>query len=100
MIFCDCVQEWGRPSKSQEQDENQKEKKFYLKDFEIDKNTINVTIWTPYHSKTEDFFLRKQEELQKIQKFLNQGNSYKFKIRIEDKKMQGEEYEMEGPPSS
>jgi len=99
LIFCDCVQEWGRPSKSQDLDENQKEKKFYLKNIEITEDFVHVTLWAPYHSKTEDFFLKKQEELKKIQSFLKQGDTYKFKIRIEDKKGAAEDYEMEGPPT-
>lgn len=99
LIFCDCVQEWGRPSKSQDLDENQKEKKFYLKNIEIAEDCVHITLWAPYHSKTEDFFLKKQEELKKIQSFLKQGDSYKFKIRIEDKKGAAEDYEMEGPPT-
>ncbi|MDD1689767.1 MAG: hypothetical protein LUQ66_03815 [Methanoregula sp.] len=100
LIFCDCVQEWGRPSKSQDLDENQKEKKFYLKTIDINEEFVKITLWAPYHSKTEDFFLKKQEELKKIQRFLCQGDSYKFIIRIEDKKLKGEEYEMEGPPTT
>lgn len=99
LIFCDCVQEWGRPSKSQDLDENQKEKKFYLKAIDITDDFVQVTLWAPYHSKTEDFFLKKQEELKKIQSFLKQGDSYKFKIKIMDKKGAAEDYEMEGPPS-
>jgi hypothetical protein len=100
LIFCDCVQEWGRTSKSQDLYEKLKEKKFYLKNIDINEEYVKITLWAPYHSKTEDFFLKKQDELKKIQRFLCQGDSYKFIIRIEDKKLKGEEYEMEGPPPS
>lgn len=51
LIFCDNVQEWGRPCKSQDIEGDGKIKRFYLKDFECLSNPdeIKITIWTPNH---------------------------------------------------
>jgi hypothetical protein len=51
LIFCDNVQEWGRPCKSQDIEGDGKIKRFYLKDFECLSNpdVIKITIWSPNH---------------------------------------------------
>jgi len=51
LIFCDSVQEWGRPSKSQEEEEVEKIKRFDLKEFECrpNLNEVKITINTPNH---------------------------------------------------
>lgn len=98
LIFCDNIQEWGRPSQSQI--DEKRWKKFYLKDFKYDpKRGFDVTIWTPYHTKAKEFFKDKKTELGEIETFLQQPSGVKFAIRLEDKNHKGEDFEMEGPPS-
>ncbi|NVM55477.1 MAG: hypothetical protein HWN66_17350, partial [Candidatus Helarchaeota archaeon] len=98
LIFCDNVQEWGRPSQSAEKEE--KRKRFYLKDLKYDpKRGFDVTIWTPNHTKAEKFFRDKKTELEEIETFLQQPRAVKFAIRLEDKDHKGEDFEMEGSPS-
>lgn len=97
LIFCDNVQEWGRPSQSAKKEEK---KRFYLKDLRYDsKRGFDVTIWTPNHAKTEPFFKDKKTELGGIKTFLQQPSNIKFVIRLEDKDKVGEDFEMKGPPS-
>jgi len=114
LIFCDNIQEWGRPSKSksdhkgekriplhsQTDDEGKKWKKFYLKEIEFDsqKSIFDIIIWTPDHTKTEGFFINKREELKEIQTFLKQPSNIKFTIHLKDKDGEGEDFSMEGLP--
>lgn len=98
LIFCDNIQEWGRPSKSQVDGEEERWKKFYLKDIKYDpKKGFKITIWTPNHTKAEKFFKDKKTELGEIETFLQQPSGVKFAIRLEDKDHKGEDFEMEGP---
>lgn len=96
LIYCDSVQEWGRPSKSMEVEENKALNRFFLKDLEFDpQEGFNVTLRAPNHLKTDDFFKRKQTELRKIESFLKQPSYAKFTIRLEDKNHKGEDFEMQ-----
>ena len=97
LIFCDNIQEWGRPSQSRINEKEEKWKKFYLKDFKYDpKRGFDVTIWTPYHTKTEKFFKDKKTELGGIKTFLQQPAGVKFAIHLEDKNHKEEDFEMRG----
>ena len=97
LIFCDNVQEWGRPSQSAEKEEK---KRFYLKELKYDpKRGFDVTIWTPNHTKAEIFFSDKQKELKEIETFLQQPSDRKFAVRLEDKDGKGEDFIMQGSPS-
>jgi hypothetical protein len=51
LIFCDNVQEWGRPCKTEDNEGDGKIKRFYLKNFEChsNPNEIKITIWSPNH---------------------------------------------------
>lgn len=98
LIFCDNVQEWGRPSKSQEKEEHEKGKRFYLKEFICDPNGVKITIWTPSYTKREKFFQKKQTELRELQGFLQQTSTIKFTICLRDKDDKGEDFSMEGHP--
>ena len=76
LIFCDNIQEWGRPSESMVKDNEKRWKKFYLKNFSFNKTIgFDITIWTPNNTKCEKFFLDKQEQLKEIQMFLQQPSS-------------------------
>ena len=97
LIFCDNIQEWGRPSQSKIDDKEEIKKRFYLKDIKYDSTTgFYFTIWTPNHKKTRRFFEKKRIELGKTKTFLQQSSATKFVIRLEDKKHDGEDFEMQG----
>lgn len=98
LVFCDNIQEWGRPSQSQTNDEGKRRKRFYLKELKYDpQKGFEITIWTPKHTKAEPFFTDKQEELREIQSFL-QHSDRKFAVRLEDKDGKGEDFIMQGSP--
>lgn len=100
LIFCDNIQEWGRPLESEIAGEEERWKKFYLKDLKYEsKRGFDITIWTPNHTKAEEFFKDKKTELGEIETFLQQPTGIKFAVRLEDKNHKGEDFEMEGPPS-
>lgn len=94
LIFCDCVQEWGRPSKFQEDEKIEKWKRFYLKEFVLDSTRVNITLWTPKYTKGEKFFRDKQDELRELQNFLQPPPSVDFTIRLRDKDDKGEDFTM------
>ena len=97
LIFCDNIQEWGRPSQSKIDDKEEIKKRFYLEDIKYDSTTgFYFTIWTPNHKKTRRFFEKKRIELGKTKTFLQQSSATKFVIRLEDKKHDGEDFEMQG----
>jgi len=97
LIFCDSIQEWGRPSKSHREKESERGVKFYLQAMECDPKTgLDIIIRTPNDTKSEQFFKDKQDELRDIQFFLKQPPGRKFAIHLEDKNHEGEDFEMHG----
>jgi len=94
LIYCDNIQEWARPSKSKEF-ENEK-KVFYLKEFKNEDDEVKVTLWTPLYTKSQPFFKKKQKELQLLQDLLKQPPNTKFSIRLDDSKENGESFNMAG----
>jgi hypothetical protein len=80
LIFCDSVQEWGRPSKSEESAKENFGMKFYLKNFDCTQDKVDIKLWTPDCIKNHGFFSRKDKELKKVENFLTQpGNEKKDK---------------------
>lgn len=80
LIFCDAVQEWGRPL-------SDKKDRFYLERFKINKesSTKNVEIILRAYNHTEDNAIKeKQEELNDLKCFLT-SSKIKFKIILQDK---------------
>lgn len=99
LIFCDSIQEWGRPSKLQENGETERWKRFYLKEFTYDFKKVNITIWTPTYTKGEKFFKDKQDELRELQSFLQQPPAIEFTIHLRDKDDKGEDFTMLSSPN-
>lgn len=100
LVFCDNIQEWGRPSKSRAKKEGEREMKFRLQNIEGNSETgLDITIWTPKYIKTEQFFVDKQNELRTIQFFLKQPPDVSFTVHLKDKNGNGEDFTMQGPPS-
>ncbi len=97
LIFCDNVQEWGRPSKIVEKKIRDKTKRFLLQEFEFDtkKQKFRVCIKAPYHDKSAEFFDKKQGELRDLEVLIG-SNKPQFTIRLEDKDGAGEDFMMRG----
>jgi len=54
---------------------------FYLKDFTYDTaNTFTVTLWTPNHKRSEEFFVDKETELSEVSTFLQLGSEVNKQI--------------------
>lgn len=98
LIFCDSIQEWGRPYKSDEELMEERKEYFYLKEFAYDPSNreFNITLWSPNHKRGERFFASKEEELKEIRTFIQQPHHTKFTIRVEDEDGKGESYSMVG----
>jgi hypothetical protein len=94
LIYCDSIQEWARPSKSKEVETEKKI--FYLKDYLIEKNKVEITLWTPTYSKSQAFFKKKQKELSQVQELLKQPNEIEFSIKLKDSQNLGEDFIMGG----
>jgi len=102
LIFCDSIQEWGRPfiSRKGVKEEKQKEKKFHIRALEaIPGKGVYITIYTPNYKKGVKFFRDKLKELNLIKSFLMQPHGRKFTIRLEDRRSKGEDFEMRGRSS-
>lgn len=105
LIFCDNIQEWGRPLKSPAEEKGRKERAmtFHLEDIKVDpkKTRLDVTIWTPQHKRTEQFFIDKLDELRAMQFLLKQPSDIRFTVHLEDEKKdeEVEKFEMVGPIS-
>lgn len=109
LIFCDNVQEWGRPTKTKTtekeekrrtaklktgekgEEEEEKWRRFHLKDVRYDPlKGFDITIYTPHHKRTAQFFIDKETKLRELQAFLKQPSHTKFTIYLEDKHGRGE----------
>jgi hypothetical protein len=97
LIFCDTIQEWGRPNIAIELETDKKSKKFYLKEFEckakkiesnnvIEKGLVKITLWTPDADKSDEFFKRKVREFEGVKKFLVEPDDIRFEIILKDNK--------------
>ncbi|MFA6331539.1 MAG: hypothetical protein WCX22_01180 [Methanoregula sp.] len=96
LIFCDCVQEWGRPLKNQNKGKYEVGKGFFLKKMEISENVVKYTLATNEFSISNKKFQKKQKELDSIQYLLKPPKDLHFIIRLEDKENIGMDYEMKG----
>lgn len=72
--------------------------RFDLKALDYNHRTrsVNVVIRTPEKEENDQEFEDKQEELRAMQFFLKQPSANKFTIRLEDKNLKGETFEMKG----
>ena len=97
LIFCDAIQEWGRP-RGIETSISLDETEFELKDFEYRDNTFEFTIVNSNYPRTKQFWKDKDTELENLAKFLRQdSNIADFLCRIEDCKGDHSEHRMTGP---
>lgn len=99
LVFCDNVQEWGRPSQSHGEKEEERGMRFELIALEGDKSTgLDITIRTPDNEEGEQKFIDKLKELTAIQFFLRPLQGRKFVICLEDSKEKRTYFEMQGSP--
>jgi len=81
LIFCDSVQEWGRPSKTQEKEEFEKIKRFYLKEFicRSEPPEVKITINTPNH-KGSYFSIDEFKDMSTVKALCNAIKKYGIKF--------------------
>lgn len=91
LIFCDAIQEWGRPTKSKMAGKKEERwNRFYLKSMKYEPDIgFDITIHTPNHKRAEEFFAKKEKEFRNLQTFLKQPPNVEFTIHLEDKDGEG-----------
>lgn len=82
LLFCDCIQEWGRP---READNDAEEKQRFLLDkFEKSDKKYSLTIWTPSLKSTDPLFRKKEDEGKELEDILLGTKGVKFEVRLAD----------------
>lgn len=87
LIFCDTVQEWGRPSMEERQNESVSNGElFFLKDYKCSKSEKNVMVLlkTSQCRNNDDRYKLKQDEITEVSAFLEQSSEIKFQMLLED----------------
>jgi hypothetical protein len=85
LLFCDCVQEWGRPKNVS--DGGKEKERFLLKAIHPPKKKqkkYSITIWTPDLSSTDDLFKKKVREGANLENFLRGPPNVTFEMRLAD----------------
>lgn len=87
LIFCDCIQEWGRPTRKYPKQDNLAgdEKKFILSSFKPTESGCSVIIKTPQISRTHKVFKSKVKEIEGLEEFLKSSSGLQFQITLEDR---------------
>jgi hypothetical protein len=82
LLFCDCIQEWGRPKEADSAaDEKQR---FLLDKLEKSDNKYSLTIWTPYLKSTEPTFRKKEAEGKELEDILLGPKGVEFEMNLAD----------------
>ena len=97
LMFCDCVQEWGRPKADKESVGEEEDERFILDQCEVQGLKCLVTIKAPYLSTTDKRFENKETELKNLERFLEAPSDMEFKITLTDRLGRKREYSMTGP---
>ena len=99
LMFCDCAQEWGRPimmADEEGEEEEEKEKGFFLDKCVVKRTGCSITIRAPSLVVTDKLFVRKVQELDELQRFLQPQPGMKFIITLKDKSGAKRDYLMIG----
>jgi len=96
LIFCDCVQEWGRPT-LQKESLSGEEKRFVLSKCTIDTSGCLIEIKTPQLARTDKRFKDKDTELGNLENFLIAPAGMDFKIVLKDMSDTTSEHLIKGP---
>jgi len=98
LIFCDCAQEWGRPTSKKPSPRNVEEvQEFVFQKCYIDTTECSVTIKTPYLYESDQRFVDKADEIRTLGKFLESPLGLEFKIILEDRSEKQTPFIMQGP---
>jgi len=97
LMFCDSVQEWGRPKAGKKSMGEAKDEIFILDEYNVTDSECSVTIKTPYLSTTHGVFKKKEKELENLEEFLQSSSETEFKIILRDKRGAIREHPMRGP---
>jgi len=85
LLFCDCVQEWGRPKEeSNEESKGEEEQKFLLDKIEPSGNKYSLTLWTPLLESNDAPFRKKQKEGEELEDILLGPHGVKFEVKLAD----------------
>lgn len=97
LMYCDAIQEWGRPKANLDLDEKLQNESFVLSEIAVNNGSCLVTIKAPTLSSQDDLFKAKGEELDNLSGFLKSSTGKPlFKIKLIDKHDSVREFEMRG----
>ena len=82
LLFCDCVQEWGRPKEADSDDKG--EQKFLLDKIEQSDNKYSLTIWTPRLGSNDLPFREKEDEGKELEDILLGPHGVTFEVKLAD----------------
>lgn len=85
LMFCDCVQEWGRPKTNESSVSESDEEFFLFEDCNVTDSKCTVTIYSPYLSRTQQRFKDKGDELDNLEAFLQSPPEAEFWVTLKDK---------------
>jgi len=87
LLFCDCVQEWGRPKKvsNGESTGDGEEQKFLLDKIEPSEKKYSLTIWTPSLESDDPRFRAKEDEGKKLEDILLGPQGVIFEVKLADR---------------
>jgi len=86
LLFCDCVQEWGRPKKEPKEESKAEEKQKFLLMYEpeVSGEKYSLTIWTPSLESCDEKFRKKQKEGEELEDILLGPHGVKFEVKLAD----------------
>jgi hypothetical protein len=82
LLFCDCVQEWGRPKEADR--DGEEGQRFLLDKIEKSDKKYSLTIWTPFLKSTDRMFRAKENEGQELEDILSGPQGVKFEVKLAD----------------
>ena len=96
LMFCDCVQEWGRPKTNESSVSKSDEELFLFEKCDVADSKCSVIIYSPYLLKTEQRFKDKRDELENLEAFLQSPTEVEFWVTLKDKSGAISEHRMIG----
>jgi len=87
LIFCDSIQEWGRPTMRERQAGYEPTGDlFFLKDFKcsISEKKVEVILKTSQCRNNDPRYKWKEDEITEVSAFLEQSKEMKFLVLLED----------------
>lgn len=98
LMFCDCAQEWGRPTSKKPSSRNvEEEQDFVFQKCNVDATECSVIIKTPRLYESDQRFVDKADELSDLGEFLESPPGLEFKIILEDRSKKQTPFIMRGP---